>query len=63
MADKTLPLAQVMHLTGLTREEIHHKTSRGEFPQPLPLGPWDFGWSEKTLRAWQAAMSDCKKNA
>ena len=49
-----LGLQQVMVLTGLDRAALDDAVRRGEFPRPLPLGPWRTAWVATDVEAWLA---------
>ncbi len=48
----TLSLNEVMSLTGYERGKINSLVAAGEFPEPLPLGPWTTGWSRSDIESW-----------
>jgi prophage regulatory protein len=49
-----LRLPQVTEKTGLPQSSIYEKKARGEFPQPIKLGPQTVAWDEDELDAWMA---------
>ncbi len=51
---KLLSLRHVSEVTGLTQRQIRAAVEAGEFPPPLPLGPWDFGWPQDRVETWLA---------
>ena len=48
----TLSLNEVMSLTGYEPGKINSLIAAGEFPEPLPLGPWTTGWSRLDIESW-----------
>lgn len=49
MAETILRLPQVKARTGLSRSSIYLAVRRGEFPQPISLGPRAVGWVESSI--------------
>ena len=60
MAQAILRLPAVKAHTGLSRSSIYLRSSQGQFPQSIPLGPRIVGWLETDIEAWIVRQS--KKN-
>lgn len=45
-------IKQLMAMSGLSRSEILTAIESGSLPNPLPLGPWNFGWEEEVVKNW-----------
>lgn len=52
MQESLLRLPTVMARTGLSKSSVYLKTSKGEFPKPIPLGTRAVGWLESDIQAW-----------
>lgn len=66
MSHKVLRLPAVKTCTGLSRSTIYLRISRGEFPQPISLGPRAVGWLEEDINRWldqRVAASRCSEAA
>lgn len=49
---RILRLAQVRHLTGMSRSAIYEMMRSGAFPRSLALGARSVGWVESEVVAW-----------
>ncbi len=54
MADRFLPLREVLHRTSLSRSQIYRLVSAGTFPTSIALGARR-AWLESEIAAWQEA--------
>ncbi len=54
MADRFLPLREVLARTSLSRSTIYRLVSDGTFPKPIALGA-RVAWLESEIVAWQEA--------
>ena len=52
MPDHIIKLPEVKSRSGLGRSSIYEAISRGEFPQPIKLGPRSVGWVESEIDHW-----------
>lgn len=55
MRKNTLTRAQVAVVTELSPRELDRLCADGEFPRPIPLGPWATGWAAEDVDAWLRA--------
>ena len=55
MAETILRRPAVEARTGLSRSTIYAAMARGEFPQPVRLGPRAVGWRESDVAKWLAS--------
>lgn len=55
MAETILRRPAVEARTGLSRSTIYAAMARGEFPQPVRLGPRAVGWRESDVAEWLAS--------
>jgi prophage regulatory protein len=51
MAERFLPLREVLELTSLSRSQIYRLISRGTFPDSIALGG-RVAWLESEVHAW-----------
>ena len=52
MRDSILRIKDVMQITTLSRTTLYRLIGRGDFPQPLKLGPNARGWRQSEVEAW-----------
>ena len=64
MTEKTIwRLPVVMARTGLGRSSIYDKIGKGEFPEPIHLGPRAVGWISEEVLDWiQDRIDDSRKD-
>jgi prophage regulatory protein len=64
MTDKIIwRLPVVMSRTGLSRSSIYDKVGKGEFPEPINLGPRAVGWVADEVNGWiQNRIDDSRKD-
>ena len=63
MTAKTIwRLPVVMAHTGLGRSSIYDKISKGEFPEPIHLGPRAVGWLSDEVFDWIQARIDASRS-
>lgn len=52
MAQSLLRLPQVIERSGYKRSSIYAMVRRGEFPEPIPLGPRIVVWDSEQIDEW-----------
>ena len=52
---------QLMVMSKLSRTEIENAVKSGALGQPLPLGPWSFGWDAEVVKRWMLSVAKQKK--
>jgi prophage regulatory protein len=52
MPDRTLRIAQVIELTGLSRSTIYAMVKSGDFPENHPIGSRAVAWREADVLEW-----------
>ncbi len=55
-----ITMTQLMTMSKLSRCEIEDAVKSGELGQPLPLGPWSFGWDAEVVKYWILSLEDQK---
>lgn len=55
---KLLRLPSVKEIVALSRTNIYHRISLGDFPKPIPLGGRAVAWLESDVLAWVQAKVD-----
>lgn len=50
--ERLLRMAEVAHITGLSRSSIYYHISRGEFPKPIKISERSVRWREREIRNW-----------
>lgn len=59
MVDRILRRREVEHRVGLSRSTLYYRMQRGEFPQPVQLGPRAVGWREADVDEWIRSRAVC----
>jgi len=55
-----LSFAKVLQKTKLSKDQIETLIEAGDFPGPVPMGPWSFAWAESDIEIWiQERSSEC----
>lgn len=57
-----LRVQTVMERTGLGRSTIYAMVARGDFPQPIKLGPRASAWLEAEVDDWQQRRVDASRS-
>lgn len=47
-----LSFAKVVRKTGCSKQEITALIEAGDFPRPVPMGPWSFAWVKSDIEIW-----------
>ena len=53
---RLLRLKQVVSKVGLSRSQIYKLIQRGDFPEPVKIGPKVSVWIEEKLEVWMEAQ-------
>lgn len=56
MTDRLLRRPEVEARTGLARSTLYDYVARGEFPQPVSIGPRMVAWRESDVSDWILAL-------
>ena len=46
---------EVLDRICLSKTHLYRKINAGQFPRPVPLGPWKVAFLESEIEAWMAA--------
>ncbi len=53
---RILRLAEVEHVTGLSRATIYRKMQAKQFPPSFTIAPQTVGWKQQDVEAWIDAL-------
>jgi prophage regulatory protein len=55
MGDRFISMNEVLDRICLSKTHLYRKINAGQFPRPVPLGPWKVAFLESEIEAWMAA--------
>ncbi|WJD61292.1 helix-turn-helix transcriptional regulator [Pseudomonas kurunegalensis] len=54
--DRFLRIAEVVRVTGLSRNTIYRRMREGTFPEQVRIGPNSVAWLQSDISAWMSAL-------